>query len=65
MGQFKSKVCKGVGGERRKNGFLPPTITIWDSSLLEILHNKEICHIQPKKSKFIHLSSKYYYKSGL
>ena len=34
------------------------------TSYLEILHNKEICHLQLKKRWFIHLSSKFYYKSG-
>ena len=31
---------------------------------LEILYNKEICHLQLKKCRFIRLSSKFYYKSG-
>ena len=31
---------------------------------LEILHIKEICHLQLKKRRFICLSSKFYYKSG-
>ena len=30
----------------------------------EILYNKEICHLQLKKRRFIRLSSKFYYKSG-
>ena len=32
--------------------------------VLEILYNKEICHLQLKKRRFIRLSSKFYYKSG-
>ena len=35
-----------------------------EHSLLEILYNKEICHLQLKKRRFIRLSSKFYYKSG-
>ena len=31
---------------------------------IEILHNKEICHLQLKKRRFIRLSSKFDYKSG-
>ena len=32
--------------------------------IVEILYNKEICHLQLKKRKFICLSSKFYYRSG-
>ena len=31
---------------------------------VEILYNKEICHLQLKKCRFTRLSSKFYYKSG-
>ena len=39
-------------------------LTQFDSRCLEILNNKEICHLQLKKRRFIRLSSKFYYKSG-
>ena len=31
---------------------------------LEILYNKEMCHLQLKKRRFVRLPSKFYYKSG-
>ena len=31
---------------------------------LEILYNKEICHLQLKKCRLIRLPRKFYYKSG-
>ena len=48
----------------RKTSSDEPVLFFFLLFLLEILYNKEICHLQLKKRRFIRLSGKFYYKSG-
>ena len=52
-----------VPGCHNSVGQIPREDTILRQKL-EIQYNKEICHLQLKKRRFIRLSSKFYYKPG-
>ena len=64
-GEWKLFGLQNVTSTDDNDAFNLPNASLpGDYIQLEILYNKEICHVQLRKRRFIRFSSNFYYKSG-